>query len=441
MRTVFITCFTGLISRNILATDAFEILRREPHLRLVIVTPQSREEVLKKEHGGPNVLIEGVKLKPFSRGERILWILATNLLPSHTRRIQRLAKLEQDKSRLDYFFSGLLGQLGRARLVRQLFRFLADEFSSISDLEYLFEKYKPDLLFAADVYTPLDVKLMRLARRLKIKTVGMVRSWDNVTSKTLLSFIPDAAVVNTERIKQELVHYGDVDPDSVFTAGVPHYDRYKSRERSSRSGFFKNFGFDPEKKLILFTPPSDNYLKYDPITPIVLRALEKISAQILVRMPLVGKTDLGDYRPPPHVVFDKPSNSPDFIEAHLSREADRHLADSVYHCDVVVTWASTLIIDAMVFNKPVVLVGFDAGPRPFGQSITQYYGYDHQQDIIKKGGVRLVKTPSELIDWVKRYLTDPGLDSRNRLATAHEFAGPLDGRAGKRLAEFLLKLL
>lgn len=438
MKTIFITAFTGLIARNILATDAFDILRQQPGLRLVIITPQRRAEVLGEEYGGSNVIIAGVEVPPLKGVDHALWVLATNLLPSRTRKVQRIAKLERDEKYLNYFFSGAAGFLGRFKLARRIFRILSVALADTSAFEYLFRKYRPDLLFATDVFTPLDVKLMRLAKRRKVKTVGMVRSWDNVTSKTLLSFIPERMVVNTARIRKELHLYGDVPEESVFCCGIPHYDRYNSSGRAPRDEFFKKLGLDPQKKLILFTPPSDSHLKHDAVAPIVLKSLEKVGAQVVVRLPLVGKADLGDYRPPAGVVFDEPGSSPDFTEAHLSRAADRHLADSIFHSDLVVTWASTMIIDAIVFDKPVVLVGFDVAPRSYGRSIQQYYDYDHQRDIIGRGGVRFAASPAELKHCVGQYLANPSLDFAGRKKIRDEFCGPLDGKSGERLAKIIL---
>ena len=97
-----------------------------------------------------------------------------------------------------------------------------------------------------------------------------------------------------------------------------------------------------------------------------------------------------------------------------------------------------MIIDAMVFDKPVVLVGFDAAARPYGRSIQQYYDYDHQRDIIARGGVRFAVSPAELEHWAKQYLSDPSLDFAGRKKIRDEFCGPLDGKSGQRLAKIIL---
>jgi CDP-glycerol glycerophosphotransferase (TagB/SpsB family) len=269
----------------------------------------------------------------------------------------------------------------------------------------------------------------------------MVRSWDNVTSKTLLSHIPDYMVVNSERVKREVEYYGDVTPERIYVCGVPHYDRYISQECMPRIQFLNKHGLNANKKTILFATPGDNYLENNPITPLVLDTLADIDANIFVRLPLVGKEDIASYRPPKNVVFDDPGNYQDFTQVHMTMNADRHLANCLNAADVVITWASTMILDAAVFGKPVILVGFDATPRPYHYSVVRYYDYEHHQFILKSGGVRLVKSPAELKYWVRRYLADPSLDREGRAKIVKEYCGALDQRAGRRLGEFLLEKL
>lgn len=441
-RTIVITCFTGLVSRNILSTAALDVLREDPGVKIVIVSPGGRADLLRKEFGAPNVEIAAVDARAPEGLNRFLWVMATNLLFSGTREVQRRAKLERDGNYADYVFSRLLSLLGRARLVRRGFRRLVSLAASGTGLGGVFDEFRPDFLFATDVYTPWDAEMLRIAKSRNIPAVGMVRSWDNITSKTLLTFIPDVLFVNTERVKKEAIEYGDVPAGRIVPVGIPHYDAYRQPEfRSSKRDFFAKFGFSESRPLILFTPPSDKYLRSDPVSPLILETLAEIPAQVLVRLSLVGKNDLGDFKLRPGVAIDEPSNSPDFIELYMSRDADRHLADSLYHSDVVITWASTAIIDASVMGKPVILVGFDAAPRPYGQSIRQYYDYDHQRAIIETGGVFFARNPAELKRGIRGYLQNPDADRDGRNRLVREFCGTVDGKRGRALGELLEKAL
>jgi hypothetical protein len=97
-----------------------------------------------------------------------------------------------------------------------------------------------------------------------------------------------------------------------------------------------------------------------------------------------------------------------------------------------------MIIDAAVFQKPILLIGFDGSPRPYEESIRQYYDYTHQRRIIDLGGARLTKSPGELTEWAKRYLRDSSTDRDGRERIIQEYCGKLDRRAGERLGKYLL---
>lgn len=440
-RTMFITCIRGLIARNFLATEAFSRLAERTDFRIVVIAPEQNVPALEREFGRPNVLFEGISVpaKEIPDGfDRLLWTIATNLLPTKTRAVQRRVKFALDGNRFDYAASTFVGFLGNMRWVRKAFRFFIGAFLGSSGFERLFERYRPDLLFATDIYAFQDVKFMRLAHRLGVKAVGMVRSWDNVTSKTLLMHIPDEVVVNGPRIRDELVWYGDVPADRVSVIGVPHYDRYRPGDCMPRAEFFRKFGFDERRKLVLFATPSDRYLRDNFISPLVVDALGGSDVHVLVRPPLVGRSGLEGQRLPPNVRLDDPGDYGDFVNLHMDRRAERHLADSLNAADVVVTWASTMIVDAAAFGKPVVLVGFDETPRPYHQSILQYYDYEHHQFILASGGVRLAKSPKELFDWAMRYIEDPALDGGGRARIVEDHCGALDGRAGERLAVYII---
>jgi len=442
MRTIFITCIRGIIARNILATGAFRILRDRQDFRIILLAPTTRVAILQKEFGAPNVEVAGLKTPPLKGMDLILWTISTNLLWSGTREVQRRAKLARDGNYFDYLVSKIFAFFGRFYPIRYAFRLVYAKLDPGDEFDELFRCYRPDLFFSTDIYDIWDMKLVRAAKRHHTPVVGMVRSWDNVTSKTLLNIIPDYMLVNAGRIREELIAYGDIPAEKITIIGVPHYDHYRDpNERTPRSDFIKQFGLDPTKPLILFVPPSDRYLKGDPVAPLVMETVVPLGASMLIRMPLVGKSELEGMKPPPNVAFDMPSNSSEFTEVHFDRAADRHLADSLSASDLVIAWASSMIIDAVVFDKPVVLVGFDKNPRHYGNSIQQYYDYDHQKRIIETGGCWLAESPEELATIVREYLQDPSRDRAGRVAIVREYCDVLDGKSGVRLADVLVGVL
>lgn len=441
-KTIFITSFFGFIARNILATTFLELMRQDKNLRIVIFTPDKKAERHRREFGGGNIIVEGVSLKTPSRFERLLTVIFHNLSDTNTWRIHRLIHLKRDKNYLGFALYWVLSKLGYLKFVRNLARWVDFQFSPKNRFQKYFDEYRPDLVFATDVFEPNDVDMMREAKHRGILVAGMVRSWDNITSKGLNRIIPDKLIVNTERIKEEAIKYNDVLPENIFVVGIPHYDYYVTEKRTGRAALFEKLSLDPKKKLIFFAPPADLYANRDPIAVKVLDVLYPLEAQILVRMPLVGETDLGRYQSVPQkLAIDEPGSASDFVSADISRSGDAHLADLLYHSDVVVAFASTLAIDAVAFNKPVVFVGFDAEPRPYWDSLTRYYDYDHQRALLETGGIRLARNPEELVRYVNDYLKNPELDATGRKRIINDRCWKLDGHSGERLANIIKKFV
>lgn len=441
-KTVLITSFFGLISRNILATNTLRILRKKDNLQIVILTPTNKAENYQKLFGGGNVIVEGVDLPKPTKLDKFFNVIFHNLSDTNVWRIHRLVWRKRDKKIITAPLYWLLSKLGYLKIVRSIARRLEYMFLPKNRFAHIFEKYKPDLVFATDVFHPNDLDVMREAKKRKIFILGMVRSWDNIVSKGLNRIIPDRLVVNTPKIKKEAEKYNDIKPDNIDVVGIPHYDFYTPERRMPRNELFKQLNLDPRKKTIFFALPSDIYTQGDPIAKKVVSLLMPMDVQLILRLYIVGSVDLGDIKPIPNkVAIDVPGSGSDFTQADLSA-GDAHLADLLYHSDVVVAFASTLAIDAVVFDKPVVFIGFDGKEgRPYWQSLRRYYDYDHQKSILETGGVRLAKDPEELISQIQNYLKDPSLDQEGRKRIIQERCWKLDGRSGERLANVIAKFI
>jgi CDP-glycerol glycerophosphotransferase (TagB/SpsB family) len=119
-----------------------------------------------------------------------------------------------------------------------------------------------------------------------------------------------------------------------------------------------------------------------------------------------------------------------------------HLANLLYHADVVVTGASTITIDAAVLDRPVINVVFDGrSTLPEHQSIRKnYYRFTHYIALVKTKGMRLVFSEAELIEWIKKYLDSPSLDREERKQVVRDFVGFTDSRSVERMVSALIDM-
>jgi hypothetical protein len=144
----------------------------------------------------------------------------------------------------------------------------------------------------------------------------------------------------------------------------------------------------------------------------------------------------------PNVIIEKPFRATvktgDGLAIDITTENQRHLANTMRHSDVVVNVASTIAIEAAIFDTPVVNVSFDGEtPSEWVRSARRYYRFTHYVNITRHGAVRVAEDPAQLVEHVGRYLEDPALDREGRHRVVLEQCQFLDGRAGERVAAFV----
>ncbi|KAF0119082.1 MAG: hypothetical protein FD151_2075 [bacterium] len=123
-----------------------------------------------------------------------------------------------------------------------------------------------------------------------------------------------------------------------------------------------------------------------------------------------------------------------------TREDMYGLAELMNYSDVVINVASTITIDAVAFDTPVINVAFDGyKTKPYKDSCKRYYDYDHYKNIVKTGGVKIAYSIGELIDYTNLYLKNPSIDAEGRKIIREEQCWKLDGNSGKRIAEYIFQ--
>ena len=447
MKTIFISCFFNLVVRNLLETDFFTLLKKQTGIRIILLVPEKNKEFYQREFGAENILIEPIAFRPLSKLNLFFHVWSWNLLNTRSKKIHKQVQLGKDKNYIRYIFNSFIAWTGGFSLIRKTFRFLDRYLVPGGGFKVLFDKYKPDLVFATDLQDLRaqefsDSYLVREAKRRGIYSVGMGRSWDSMTTKGLLRTLPDIVVIQNNNIESWAINYHSVPKNRLRVVGVPHYDDYLVGQRSNREEFMKKLGLDPARKYIFVTPPSDIWTGDKFFNKFLFTELAKLGEQVVVRFPLFGALETGGFKPPAGMIFDVPQNVAKLEESMLRRSDDRHLADLIYHSEVVLTSPSSIVLDSAIFDKPTVLIGFDGEkPKPFWDSLLRYYEYEHQQEVIGQGKLPIAKSPKEMRDLLKSYLERPDTNREDRKRVAEGACFKLDGRSGERLSSLLWNIL
>ncbi len=438
MKTIFITSFHPIISRNILATSLIDRLL-EKGARVVILTFNKKKEFFEEEFSRERVIVEGAEKKLAWR-DAFLRYLSLAALNTNSLAIKRKTEMRGSGSWLALLIGN---QKWPRKLVRKLNLLLTPK-NAFADL---FNRYQPDLVFSTDVQNEFDARIIRESKSRNVLAVGMVRSWDNLAAKGLIRIVLDKLIVQNEFAKKSAVDLHGIPEEIIEIVGIPHYDLYLTGQRMERKEFFAKIGADPKKKLVIFAPTGDRYIKNNSVDRDILEILDKNlppDCQILVRFPPTDTVSGLDVRKNEgRIIFDRPSTRFKTLKnTELSKVDDAHLADTLYWSDLVVSGPSTICVDAAFFDKPVILAGFDGyESRSYLQSVRRYFDYDHFQPILKSGGVKFAENPEELLKFANDYLDNPELDSAGRLRIVNEQCWRGGGQATERLANVLLSIL
>lgn len=442
MKTIFITIFQGVEAKNILRTDIYKKLIAEPDLRLIffVGTPE-RAAYYQKEFNHPRIVYESISHKALGGWDRFFSQLSFLLLRTDTVDLRRRMAFEDGKSRFWYYTNLFLSRLLAWRLVRKLVRFLDYRFVNSVIFEPYFDKYQPAAVFLAHLFDDFEIHLLREARRRGVPTIGFVNSWDKMTARGMIRLLPDKLLVFNDLIKEEAIRYADMDPAKVIPVGIPPYDWHIQHQPLSKAEFFNKNGLDLKKKLIVYAPMGKAFSNSDWDIIDLLNDLIT-NAQLFVRFQPNDFTDEVELKKRPWLKYDLPGirfSSKRGIDWDMSFDDIHGLTDTLANCDVFICYASSMSIDAAVFDKPVINIDFEIRKKELmSKSPTYFYKMTHYKNAVKAGGIAYPKSRAELIAQVNKYLENLSLDREGRRRLVAEQCWKMDGRAGERIANFLI---
>ena len=426
----------------------------DPALAIVLLSPMARDAAFVREFERPGVrLIDLPPHQPSGLEGRLLAIVQAGYLSRGQTESVRI-RLQEARAAGTIRWLGVKGLIGRLLvepLIRNGSRYaLSDRLISDPEMERLFDTYQPVLVVAANpglVFS--EVPLIRTARRRGIPSMAIDPSWDNFTNKLIPVRQVDRLVVWNDLMKEQAVSLHGYDESAIRVAGAPQFDpHFRAGARTPREQFFTRIGADPARKLIvLTTTPRWLYRHHDHVLNALVGALNSGAlghAQILVR--LHPRDEVEAYQAfanVPHVIIEKPFRDTvtvaDGLAIDVMPEHQRHLGDTLCYADVVVNVASTISIEACIFDTPVVNISFDGpDPSPFVSSARRYYSFTHYVNITRHHAVRVAASPHEMIEQVGRYLADPSLDAAGRRQVVLEQCQFTDGASAARVVACVL---
>jgi len=349
-------------------------------------------------------------------------------------------------------FARLFANRPSLRALTWLDRQLSWHLRPTRDFENLFRELQPELVFnCSHIHGPQADLPVRIAQKMGIATAAFIFSWDNLTSRSRI-FVPyDYYLMWNEGMKAQLLEqYPEIKPEQVFVTGTPQFDfHFKPEFCLPRAELCNRLGLDPQRPFILYTTGMDtDFLDEHKIVEAVIRFLQETDLdpkpQLVVRTYIKGTTPemkaLGEKGFPdvvfPPILWDRQWVMPLYEDLYI-------YTSLLQHCALGINAASTVSLELMMLDKPVINLGFEppGSNLPHWSRFSRHVGYEHYRPVAQSGGVMVARSLDDLRSMIRRGLAEPEADSEKRKEFIQGmFDGRVDGSAGRRVAVKLIEL-
>jgi len=299
---------------------------------------------------------------------------------------------------------------------------------------------------------------MQEAMDYKVKTMALILSWDNTTTKGISGAHADYVVAWTRTMRDELTKYHDIPSSNIYIGGVAQYDEYfKKSNLLSKDELVGQLNLSVDKKNIFFCLESPTSYKHNSD---ILRILAKnimnksidCRCQLIARIhPIYFRIENESYRFEselrelndiktefPFIVFDYPETLSKKMSFDMPITETYKLGALLQHSDVVLCFYSSMSIESCIFDTPVINIElFDRETIP--NNIIGNHA--HNKRVLNTNGVRHASTERELVSAINNYIENPSLNSAERKMIVENETGPNKGCAAANIANHILSIL
>ena len=290
-----------------------------------------------------------------------------------------------------------------------------------------------EALVIANPQAHLSMPFLTAARRLGLPVIGYIASWDHPVGKGIVSPHLDRYVVQNETMRDDLLRFHGTDPGRVAVTGWPQTDVYhRRRPRSSFDELLGDLGLPADRRVVLYAGNTPTNAPHE--GNLVTRLVDWWrTTEASDRFSLLFRSHPYDSQRRERfaAAVDVPG-----IAVQKPRQGDFEvLATLLQHVDCVVANAGTILLEALVNDRPSVCVTFDEGAAPGEDLARLNVAGRHYRNLMESEAFYRASDFDELVAAVDRGLRDPAELRAERTRVAEEVVGEVDGRAAERVVE------
>ena len=277
------------------------------------------------------------------------------------------------------------------------------------------------------------------ARRLRLPVVGNVASWDHTVGKGVISPRLDRYLVQNERMREDLVRYHGVPREAIVVTGWPQSDIFHARRsEEAYAAILERHGLDPARPLVMVMGNTPTNMPHE----------ERFFERLVSWWRETGADRRFSllFRPHPRdAQWRSRFVAAQGVDGAAVQEPSftdiEELATLLQHADCVVTNAGTIMLDALVNDRPVVCVLYDEGdegPPAESWAAKSVIG-EHYRDVEASAAFHRAESFEEIVAGIERSLAQPGELADERRRVVATVVGPVDGRAAERVVDAMLE--
>ena len=347
------------------------------------------------------------------------------------------------------FFSFFLNNF---KILRILLRFFERLTQKSNKYQKYFSFYKPSNIIVASTGYDIDQYLIREAKKNKCKVISFVYSWDNPSTKGYSAEIPDYTFVWNNIMKEEVSIFHDIKRESIYSKGILHWDKYFTCSEFDKINKFKKaLKIDKDTKILAFFSSAPN--EFDSSIKIIEKILEnnnkklfKNKVHLIARLhPLFFENsfkkffnfDLNDKIKELTNTYDNIT----FLNPQFHKTGGNSTFDTDYpiedlvntkliyeSCDIFLSEYSTTLIEACIFNKPIINCSFGSYRRKKLPAKT-FELHHHIDRAIKANFFKSVYSFEELTSQINIFIENPSIQENNRIKFINEELGGFKGNS------------
>jgi hypothetical protein len=327
---------------------------------------------------------------------------------------------------------------------RMLKRF-ATYFRTDNTLEEILKKEQCTTVLITNPMYRQETQLWSTAKKLGIKTIGAVRSWDNLHQG--LRIYPDELLVWNEVNKQEAIHLMGFPDENIHITGGCQFDQYFNPAfYQTKEEFCKELDLDPNRPIMTLAsigslwPGYDENYMVDQLVELITNKQIPGDPQLVIRLHPVSKYEcFASYL---KYDFIRISNIPNQIPVlgwTMKKEEVGFVGNLLRYSDVVVSPGSTITIETAIFDTPTLFPTYHTYQPEFGKQCYDTVLAMHHKRLRELKLVNFIEKPENLLPAILQSLKDKSWFKEQRNKLFNDYIVFNDGKSTKRLAQFLIQ--